>query len=358
MNRGGNNATSNTIHFSGRGGHSMLYIPKHTSTNTTSPNITQSNHNTTSGGNNGQRKLPNTSSNRPYNLKKLVHRDIMSKILFKWPLSKLVEFTRYIIILINQECKEIYHTRTTNPPSDESERNDMDESRNNNFIQMDIINDLIHQDMEESYFSNHTRMKMVRNFRNHRSTFTHILLSQEIRFISNEDYYQEVDVSFRSFYTSYYKDSYQFIKSRGSTDNGECIKSEEILENEETYLLSMLRGCFIIGFIYDERIRRFVMSNHSYHSNIFMTRPPNTEKAKQFVTRCRPIVDSFILGNNPQYRQEVVSTMDSTHDNDDLDDIGVKEEEIHVTKPREILLMNDMVQQSIIIWVEIDINNS
>jgi hypothetical protein len=64
----------------------------------------------------------------------------------------------------------------------------------------------------------------------------------------------------------------------GRDDTEQCI-----------HLKQLLRACFMIGFTYDCRIRRFVMSRHKYHYVTFKTRPPDPHTTDGFVQQCREL---------------------------------------------------------------------
>ncbi len=66
--------------------------------------------------------------------------------------------------------------------------------------------------------------------------------------------------------------------------------------NEKSrHLKTLLRSCFIIAFVYDVRIRRFVMARHKIHYEVIKTRPPNVEAVNRFIKECRvSFVDPFL----------------------------------------------------------------
>jgi hypothetical protein len=63
---------------------------------------------------------------------------------------------------------------------------------------------------------------------------------------------------------------------------------------EKMYYMNSIRGCFIIAFLYDLRVQRFVMTDHFVHTDITVSVPPSREKANLFMDAVKPLVDAFI----------------------------------------------------------------
>lgn len=59
------------------------------------------------------------------------------------------------------------------------------------------------------------------------------------------------------------------------------------------HLTALLRGCFVMLFVHDTRITRFVMADHSLHTRVFHSRPPSTAQAHEFMLYTTPLITAF-----------------------------------------------------------------
>lgn len=97
-------------------------------------------------------------------------------------------------------------------------------------------------------------------------------------------------ISYRLYYNQLYESAVSRCRDGVGTGEG------------TDHIVSLLRACFIIGFLYDVRIRRFVMASHSLHKDYLYTRPPPKEKALLFVKECSESVDAYLtFGDEDEY---------------------------------------------------------
>lgn len=78
----------------------------------------------------------------------------------------------------------------------------------------------------------------------------------------------------------------------------QCARDAEHTNSEENALLyhsNLLRACFVIAFVYDARVRRFVMAQHSIHTHYMQTRPPAPDSAQRFISDVAPIINDFLF---------------------------------------------------------------
>ena len=92
-------------------------------------------------------------------------------------------------------------------------------------------------------------------------------------------------ISYRLYYTMLYEMALDKCRSRATAGT---------MSEASDHLVTLLRACFIIGFIHDERIRRFVMATHSIHTNYTLTCPPEKDKALLFVRECTSLVNAYL----------------------------------------------------------------
>lgn len=85
----------------------------------------------------------------------------------------------------------------------------------------------------------------------------------------------------------------------------QCRNNESLSGTDHN--ISLLRACFVIGFIHDERIRRFVMANHSIHTDYTLTKPPSTENAIRFINECRSTVDAYLTYGDEYEEMNILS---------------------------------------------------
>jgi|SRR5277367_4159940 len=72
-------------------------------------------------------------------------------------------------------------------------------------------------------------------------------------------------------------------------------EKEENLLFSQNHITQLLRACFLISFMYDERIKRFVMSDHSIHRRYLLSKPPEQSKIELFINSTRHFIDDFII---------------------------------------------------------------
>ncbi len=59
-------------------------------------------------------------------------------------------------------------------------------------------------------------------------------------------------------------------------------------------LTTLIRACFCIALVYDERVRCFVMADQDVHTRILNTRPPEPRKLEAYLQTLRPLVDAAL----------------------------------------------------------------
>lgn len=72
----------------------------------------------------------------------------------------------------------------------------------------------------------------------------------------------------------------------------ECANQEEFND----YRVLQLKACFIIGLVYDARIRRFCLTDHIIHDKIG-SKPTNSEKTFEFIKKIESLVSGFLDSN-------------------------------------------------------------
>jgi hypothetical protein len=122
------------------------------------------------------------------------------------------------------------------------------------------------------------------------------------------------EISFKLYYNDIYNDALNFNNERLKLNNKNEISINKAsssfnINNEEEddekkedddddeYLLyqkkTLLRLCFLIAFIKDVRINRFVMAYHSIHSNL-KTKAPLRDKTIRFIEKSTYYIDYFL----------------------------------------------------------------
>lgn len=96
-------------------------------------------------------------------------------------------------------------------------------------------------------------------------------------------------VSYKAYYNMLYDSAIEKCRHRAIEDE----RREDVIQHQD-HLISLLRACFVMGFIHDERIRRFVMANHSYHTDYTHTRPPAKETVNHFIRECGNHVNTYL----------------------------------------------------------------
>lgn len=109
---------------------------------------------------------------------------------------------------------------------------------------------------------------------------------------------REHTLSYRAYYNMLYEEA--LLKCR----DGSASEPDT-----EEHTINLLRACFVIGFVFDERIRRFVMANHSIHTDYTLTRPPSRENASLFVNECRVHVEAYLRYGDEFDDTNILSTV-------------------------------------------------
>ncbi len=58
---------------------------------------------------------------------------------------------------------------------------------------------------------------------------------------------------------------------------------------------NLLRACFVIAFVHEPRVRRFVMARDSIHTHYMQPQPPTPDTATRYIADVVPIVDDFLF---------------------------------------------------------------
>ena len=77
-------------------------------------------------------------------------------------------------------------------------------------------------------------------------------------------------------------------------------------EYRQAHIMRLLRACFVIGFLYDTRIRRFVMAQHTIHTLYMRTRPPDPARICSYMREIEPCVNTFLAED----RYDILSMVD------------------------------------------------
>lgn len=80
-------------------------------------------------------------------------------------------------------------------------------------------------------------------------------------------------------YRAYYKSIYHYAQGNEFNDD----------------IVLKLRACFIVGLVYDLRIRRFCLTNHGIHDKIG-SKPTPKEKTFEFIEKIESLASSFLDG--------------------------------------------------------------
>lgn len=75
----------------------------------------------------------------------------------------------------------------------------------------------------------------------------------------------------------------------------EMIYKSALKECDNPHIITLLRSCFLIAFMYDARIERFVMAQHSIHTTVTQTRPPSKSKVLAFLAAARGKVEAYLF---------------------------------------------------------------
>lgn len=116
----------------------------------------------------------------------------------------------------------------------------------------------------------------------------------------------ECEMSFKCYYNMIYESAMEKYKEQQlKSIKKNIVNEEDMIEKEQEHVdsvvynkdhvMNLLRACFLIAFFYDERIKRFVMSNHSIHSEYLFTKPPDIEKIKIYIQEAGIVIDSYLF---------------------------------------------------------------
>lgn len=75
--------------------------------------------------------------------------------------------------------------------------------------------------------------------------------------------------------------------------NASAVSPDAVMD-EKLYYIHAMRGCFLIALLYDLRVQRFVMTDHSLHSDVLLSQRPVRQNANSYMDAVRPIVDTFL----------------------------------------------------------------
>ena len=92
-------------------------------------------------------------------------------------------------------------------------------------------------------------------------------------------------MSFRAYYTMVYRTA---VENQAQYNDAEPF-------NRRAHVISLLRACFVIALVYDRRIERFLMAQHSIHLDYTQTKPPDRAQALRFLEVVRPVVDAYLF---------------------------------------------------------------
>lgn len=116
----------------------------------------------------------------------------------------------------------------------------------------------------------------------------------------------ERELSFSSYFTETYQNAQLFI-THYQRESEEIREGEDYKRAKHEFLL-LLRGIFLIAFLFDTRIQRFIMTTHSIHKEKFLSYPPGERKANLYMDSIRPIVQQFLSGSLPLLQMSLQCT--------------------------------------------------
>jgi len=166
------------------------------------------------------------------------HEDFITMYLVKWSLVSLIKVTNLLINIIDHQQE--------------------DDNNIDNY--------------NESFFSNNTPIKIIQENDNDMDMDMNIP--------------NHIEISFKCYFKMIYNSAIE--------EN----KKNENEKNQKNHIINLLRACFLIAFIYDERIRRFVMTNHSIHFHYMSTRPPDIDIIRNYIDNSKEIINNFLYDNN------------------------------------------------------------
>lgn len=160
--------------------------------------------------------------------------DFVSRMLVKWTLRQLIQYSKLLILLIN---------RRTAQPSECALPN--------------RIASLVHYTQPSEYYDT---------------------LFADYTYLEHKE---DELLNFRAYYTLIYKEAVEAVK-------------ESLLPERRRYHVARLRACFMVALTYDARIRRFVFSKHDIHYEYMQTHPPPMKKTSHFIVTLQPLVNQFL----------------------------------------------------------------
>jgi hypothetical protein len=83
--------------------------------------------------------------------------------------------------------------------------------------------------------------------------------------------------------SSFYHYDHDSMSLSLSSSSSSSSTSSPSPRSTKRYYTNLMKGCFIIGFSHDIRIRRFVMARHYYHYRIMKCVPPNRHKIHHYL---------------------------------------------------------------------------
>lgn len=171
--------------------------------------------------------------------------DLITMMLINSTFKDILNVTRYIIIIINDEGRE-----DKKYPCE----------------------------YEETLFSNHQP----------------ILLSSSSNGDNEDNEEEKNKISFRLYYNLIYNDAIEFNNYYNSNHRNKNEEDEKNNINLINHKKMLLRLCFLIALIYDPRIRRFIMTRHFIHQYKFKSKTPLRDKTNIFIKEALIEINYFL----------------------------------------------------------------
>lgn len=167
--------------------------------------------------------------------------DFITLFLVRWTLRELVKYTKLLLIILNR----------TEPTHSLASARRMSHA----------------SEYAESHFADTTAIEYDDE-------------TQEVE----EDMVREV--SFRRYFNLMYSSAKNYLRDVTPARDAEAESLQRIL-----------RACFLIGFVHDARIRRFVLTKHDTHYLYMRSLPTSARRAQLFLAPATFYVDSFLDGS-------------------------------------------------------------
>ena len=95
-------------------------------------------------------------------------------------------------------------------------------------------------------------------------------------------------MSFLAYYKMIYQDACLVQREGGGTSSSSSVY-------RKTHVIRLLRACFLMAFMHDPRIERFVMAHHTIHAEYLQTRAPDPSRVLSFFVAARDVVAAFLF---------------------------------------------------------------